>query len=124
MDEPAHPLITLRKRAEFLAVRGGTRWAGPAFVIEAKSRSVDSFSSGPRFGFTVTKRLGTAVVRNRIRRRLREALRTGAHTAANAGFDYVVIARAAALRRPFTALVADFRQALAKIHRKPGPSTG
>ncbi|MFO1169870.1 MAG: ribonuclease P protein component [Hyphomicrobiaceae bacterium] len=124
MNEPAHPLVTLRKRAEFLAVRGGARWAGPAFVIEAKARPIDGSSAGPRFGFTVTKRLGTAVVRNRIRRRLREALRTGAHTGAKAGFDYVIIARAPALRRPFAGLVADFRQALAKVHRKPGPPAG
>ncbi len=122
MDETAHPFVTLRKRAEFLAVRGGARWAGAAFVLEAKARAPDGLPAGPRFGFTVTKRLGTAVVRNRIRRRLREALRTGALTGAKTGFDYVIIARPAALRRPFAGLVADFKQSLAKVHRKPGPA--
>lgn len=89
-------------------------------MIEAKARPAGAESAGPRFGFTVTKRLGSAVVRNRIRRRLREALRTEALAAAEAGVDYVVIARAAALRRPFDALVADFHQGLAKVQRKAG----
>ena len=75
-------------------------------------------SAPPRFGLTVTKRLGKAVVRNRIRRRLREALRTGGANEARPGFDYVVIARAAALTRSFASLVADFHQALAKVHGK------
>lgn len=124
LDAAAHPLVTLRKRAEFLAVRGGARWAGAAFVLEAKARRTTDGPAGPRFGFTVTKRLGVAVVRNRIRRRLREALRTGGMAGAKAGFDYVIIARQAALRRPFTALVGDFRQALAKVHRQTGSATG
>lgn len=89
-------------------------------MIEAKARPHDTEPTGPRFGFTVTKRLGSAVVRNRIRRRLREALRTHALASAEAGVDYVVIARAAALRRPFDEIVADFRHGLAKVRRKPG----
>jgi ribonuclease P protein component len=89
-------------------------------VIEAKARPADTTPTGPRFGFTVTKRLGSAVVRNRIRRRLKEALRTQALASAEAGIDYVVIARAAALRRSFDALADDFQQGLAKVHRKTG----
>jgi ribonuclease P protein component len=114
-------LVTLRKRAEFLAIRGGAKWATPGFVLEAKARArSDCADPTPRFGFTVTKRLGTAVVRNRIRRRLREALRTGPITAARLGFDYAVIARQAALTRAFADLAADFRLALAKVHGKGG----
>lgn len=89
-------------------------------MIEAKARPAETSPSGPRFGFTVTKRLGSAVVRNRIRRRLREALRAQALASAEAGLDYVVVARAAALRLPFDTLVADFCQALSKVHGKAG----
>jgi ribonuclease P protein component len=116
------PCITLRKRAEFLAVRGGTRWSSPGFLLEARARPAGSPTHGPpRFGFTVTKQLGQAVVRNRIRRRLKEALTTGAIGEARAGYDYVVLARKAALTRPFADLANDFRQAFAKVHRR-GPA--
>lgn len=120
LSEPVGPLVTLRTRAEFLSVRGGGRWAGPAFVLEGKARATSGPHPGPRFGFTITKRLGSAVVRNRIRRRLREALRTEAMFAAQAGIDYVIVARQAALKRPFPDLVADFRQGFTKVHRASG----
>jgi ribonuclease P protein component len=113
--------ITLRKRADFLAVRGGTKWSSPSFLLEGKARASGLEAvAAPRFGFTVTKELGPAVARNRIRRRLKEALLTGAISDARAGFDYVVVARKAALTRPFTDLVDDFRQAFSKVHRPAG----
>ena len=66
---------TLKKRAEFLRLRGGARWATPSCVVETKpAADPGATARGPRFGFTVTKKLGNAVVRNRIRRRLRAAL--------------------------------------------------
>src|SRR5262245_13646520 len=73
--------VTTRKvRAEFLRVRKGARWAGPAFVLEAKERNCDpgdraAARQEPRFGFTVTRQIGKAVERNRIRRRLKAAVR-------------------------------------------------
>jgi ribonuclease P protein component len=113
------PGTTLRKRAEFLAVRGGAKWSSPGFLLEAKARPEGiSTEDLPRFGFTVTKQLGQAVVRNRIRRRLKEALRSGPIGEAQAGYDYVVVARKAALTRPFADLASDFRQAFAKVHRR------
>lgn len=111
-------LITLKKRAEFLRVRGGARWASPSFVLEAKPRvECDKPSSPPRFGFTVTKRLGNAVIRNRIRRRLREATRVVAPDLAQAGFDYVLIARTRACDQPFRELTVELEQALGRVHR-------
>ncbi|MFM1816337.1 MAG: Ribonuclease protein component, partial [Pseudomonadota bacterium] len=63
-------LATIKKRSEFLSVRGGNRWSTPAFLLEAKQRAgqvsadQDMAERGvPRFGFTVTKKLGNAVVR-------------------------------------------------------------
>lgn len=106
----------LKRRAEFLAVRGGVRWSGAAFLIEAKPR-VPADEKPPRFGFTVTKKLGGAVVRNRMRRRLREALRLSAPRLALAGTDYVVVARPAALDRPFADLQRDFESAFNRLGR-------
>jgi ribonuclease P protein component len=73
-----------------------------------------------RFGFTVTKKLGNAVVRNRIKRRLREAVRHSASPSLRPDHDYVVIAREAALRRPFADLVTDLETALQRVHAKGG----
>ena len=69
-----------------------------------------------RFGFTATKKLGNAVVRNRIRRRLKEAVRLVAPDHARPGCDYVLIAREAAATRPFAALEKDLVAALAAVH--------
>lgn len=80
---------------------------------------------GPaRFGLTVTKKLGNAVKRNRIRRRLKDAIRRGAIELAQPGFDYVVIAREAALVRAFNVIENDLRVALGKVHKEPPGANG
>ena len=68
-------------------------------------------------GITVTRKLGNAVARNRIRRRLRAALRQVLPGPARPGVDYVVIARPPAMRRAFSDLVIDLRDALTMIGR-------
>jgi ribonuclease P protein component len=117
-------LITLKVRREFLRIRGGARWSCPNFVIETKLR-VEAAENidGPRFGFTVTKALGGAVDRNRIRRRLKSAIQALPLDAAKPGYDYVVIARAGAGTAEFAALQKDLEQALQRVHhpRKDGP---
>src|SRR5262245_25614881 len=72
---------------------------------------------GPRFGFTVTKKLGGAVVRNRVRRRLKAALVEVVQSCADPHFDYVVVARDAALKQPFEALKADLEGAFRRVHK-------
>jgi ribonuclease P protein component len=119
------PLVTLKTRAEFLRVRGGVRCATLAFVIEARPRLADAeVVLGPRFGFTITKKIGNAVVRNRIRRRLKAALEPLAPTSAQASHDYVVIARQPAFDIPFAQLQKDLERALQRVHhagtRRPG----
>jgi ribonuclease P protein component len=69
----------------------------------------------PRFGFTVTKKIGNAVVRNRIRRRLKEAVRLSAGEVASPGTDYVLIGRRAALSLPFDRLVDDLRSGMTAL---------
>jgi ribonuclease P protein component len=117
-------VTTLKMRAEFLRVRKGARWAGPAFVLEAKERHRKdggplAGEQGPRFGFTVTRQIGKAVERNRIKRRLKAAVRGVSPDHARGDFDYVLIARKPALTSAFAAIVADLVKALERVHRAP-----
>jgi ribonuclease P protein component len=115
-------LITLKRRADFLRIRGGARWATPAFVLETRPEP-DRVAAGeePRFGFTVTKKLGKAVLRNRIRRRLKALVASLSETSANRGYDYVLIARAVAAERSFGELKKELEQAFHRVHEAAGP---
>ena len=88
----------LKQRADFLAAAAGAKASGArpaaAFVLQARERG-DAAPS--RFGFTVSKKVGNAVERNRVRRRLREIVRRSAALPRAAGHDYVLIGRRAAL---------------------------
>jgi ribonuclease P protein component len=122
----AAKLAMLKRRSEFLRIRNGLRWSTAAFVIEAKSREgwtppVPITAHLARFGLTVTKQLGGAVQRNRIRRRLRSVLQQTARPHAKPGFDYVVIARAPAEMRAFDSLVNDMAIAFERVHSRPPP---
>jgi ribonuclease P protein component len=115
-------VTTLKKRAEYLRVRKGARCATPAFVLEAKARSDEDHAlpaGEPRFGFTITRQIGKAVDRNRIRRRLKAAIRDMAPGHAKSEFDYVLIARRPALTSAFDALVSELTKAFARVHRAP-----
>jgi len=79
----------------------------------------DAPGAGPnevRFGYTVTKKLGGAVVRNRIRRRLKAAVGLVAPKLARSGHDYVLVARLAAYDRAFPELKKDLERALQRVH--------
>ena len=115
-------LVTLKKRHEYLRIRGGARFHGKGFVLEGRLRDLDGGSRaigqyGARFGFTVTKRLGGAVQRNRIRRRLRAAV-MAASGAARGDTDYVIIAKAPAFDMPFAALIGDFETGFQFVNRR------
>ena len=113
-------VTTLKRRSEYLRVRKGSRCATAAFVLEAKARDGSTQAGeGPRFGFTVTRHIGKAVERNRIRRRLKAAVRDAAPNHASGELDYVLIARRAALTSQFAALVGELARALARVHHAP-----
>jgi ribonuclease P protein component len=94
----------LRKRAEFLAVRRGEKRRGRLFLVEVLDRGD---GNAPRVGLTVTKKVGNAVVRNRIRRRLREAVRVKAAGDMQPGNDYVIVGREDVLTAPFAQIAAE-----------------
>ncbi len=95
----------------------------PAFVVEARLREGDP-SGPPRFGFTVTKKIGSAVVRNRIRRRLKALVRSLMERA-TPGHDYVLIAREPAHNRAFKELAKDLEHAFERVHdRRASRSAG
>ena len=104
----------LRQRAEFLAAAKGERAQGPAFVLQARHRGDEA---APRFGFTVSRKVGTAVERNRVRRRLRDMVRRAKTQRLKPGHDYVLVARRNVLTRPFAALIEDFDGALRRLGR-------
>ena len=113
-DRCAQPAATgrLKKRAEFLAVAKGRRFHGPLFTVQARAGDA---SRAPRVGLTLTKKVGNAVVRNRIRRRLREALRVTQGLPTEAGWDYVLIGRREALAASFVTIRAELARALGKV---------
>jgi len=108
-------LIHLRKRADFLAANRGKRAAMPGFVLLARDRG--DGDDAVRVGYTVTKKIGNAVVRNRMKRRLREIARAELPGAGRDGCDYVLIGREGGIERDFSALRGELAKALAKVAR-------
>lgn len=80
-----------------------------------------------RVGFTASRRVGNAVQRNRVRRRLKSAVREVLAVHAKPDRDYVIIGRAATLKRPYRALLNDLETALKRVGayvRAEGPAGG
>ncbi len=109
----------LKARADFLRAAKGRRLRMPCFSLQMIARPEAAEPQPPRFGFTVTKKLGKAVLRNRIRRRLKEAVRRAPALSAQAGHDYVILAQPAALTEDFAQLQRQISQAIADIHAAP-----
>ena len=112
----------LKKRSDFTAAAKGRRYNCDMFGMQMIETRADTAPPEPRLGFTVTKKTGNSVVRNRIRRRLRELFRTAPELALKAGRDYVVVGRPGALSALYPALRAELARALGRIETARGPT--
>jgi ribonuclease P protein component len=102
----------LTQRSDFLAAARGSKVPTAGFVLQAFERGDD----GPvRVGFTVSKKVGNAAERNRVRRRLREIVRRTGEASLRFGHDYVLIGRRAALSLPFERIAEDFQRATRRL---------
>jgi len=123
-DATAAVWTRLRRRADFQRAARGRRANADSFSLQARARpEAENGESGPRVGFTVTRKIGGAVERNRIRRRLKAALAAASAIAPAANCDYVLVARRPALTLPFPTLVSELERAFAQIGRAKPAAT-
>jgi ribonuclease P protein component len=115
----ASGLARLKTRADFLRVAATRRRAvRRGFVLQAATQpSAGEAATALRVGFTASRRVGNAVMRNRAKRRLRAAATAVLPRAGRAGTDYVLIARQETGGRPYAELVGDLESALHQIAR-------
>ena len=111
---PAPPVLArLKHRSDFLRLaKAGRKAVAQGLVLQAMMRDD---GGATRLGFTVTKKVGNAVIRNRTRRRLKEAARLLLREHPVGGVDLVLIGREGTRARPFPALMDDLRRALNKV---------
>ena len=114
---PCPPAGRLKQRADFLRLaRSGRKAVTSGLVLQAMAQEGAQGEAGSaRLGFTVTKKVGNPVIRNRTRRRQKQAARLVLREQPLAGMDLVLIGREATRSRPFPALMDDLRRALQKL---------
>ena len=112
----AASLCVMAKRADFLRAASARRQGTNGFLLQARDRA----DADPlvRVGFTASKKIGNAVLRNRAKRRLRALVREVLADRARPGWDYVLVARpTATVTRAYADLCTDLEQALQSVHR-------
>jgi ribonuclease P protein component len=112
----------LKKRVDFLRVAKGKRWVTPNFTLQAKQRLDVCLNGAARVGFTVTKKTGNSVQRNRIRRRLKSAIdkisqELFTRQLSKPDYDYVLIARELVLHTDFLSLANELITAFEGVHK-------
>ena len=114
--ESFQAIAVLKRRSDFLAANRGLRVARPGFVLLARPNG----GLGKRFGVTVTKKIGNAVVRNRMKRRFRELLRAALPAQGLPDHDHVLIGREGGIERDFARLREELSVALARAAEGKG----
>lgn len=101
-----------------MAANKGLRNAKPGFVLLTRPNG----GLGTRFGVTVTKKIGNAVVRNRMKRRFRELLRAALPEGGVPDHDHVLIGRSGGVERDFQAMADELAKALERARTGKGDS--
>ncbi|PLK23771.1 ribonuclease P protein component [Porphyrobacter sp. TH134] len=117
-------LSVLTKRADFLRANSGLRNARSGFVLLTRPNDGPDGGKGIRFGITVTKKIGNAVVRNRMKRRFRELLRAALPTQGLPDHDHVLIGRAGGVERDFHLMAEELAKALERAREGRGDPAG
>ena len=110
------PYATMTRRSDFLAANRGLRVARPGFVLLANANK----GQGQRAGITVTKKIGNAVVRNRMKRRFRELLWAALPEQGLPDHDHILIGREGGVERDYAALGEELAVALARAAQGKG----
>ena len=118
----SRPIEVIRKRPDFLAANRGKRFVTTSFVLLAHRRRDDHPVPAQtiRYGITVTKKIGNAVARNRMKRRFRALLAAALPGHGIAGVDHIMIGRKADAEADFAALQADLEKGLKHLAKKLG----
>ena len=113
--QEAQRLVTLTKRSDFVAANNGKRISTPGFLLLVRDRK--DADAAIRVGFTVTKKIGGAVVRNRMKRRFRALAREIMSAKGVPGSDHVMIGRPRGIEREYGLLRSELEGALDKVRR-------
>ena len=114
-------VVRLKTRPQFLFVRAGKSERRKSLVVQARPRNgSDTIGAG----FTATKKIGNAVIRNRAKRRLKEASRQLLPLHGVAGADYVFIARMDTATIGWQRLLDDMESALISLAKDFSAGTG
>jgi ribonuclease P protein component len=106
----------IKRRADFLRAQKCRRQFTPSLTLESCPSPAQLAVDQCRVGFTASRKIGSAVKRNRAKRRLRAAAAAVLPLLGREGHDYVLVAKLATLSRPYAGLIADLTKALAAAH--------
>ena len=113
--QEAQRLTVIKKRADFLAANAGKRAPTPGFILLVRDR--EDSDPAIRVGFTVTKKIGGAVIRNRMKRRFRALAREVLPIKGFAGSDHIMIGRSKGIERDYGLLRSELESALDGLRR-------